>query len=185
MARKNIDDGQDFHRFLERYLVENLDDVVVVESEVSANQEITAVATLLAEQGRDPLLVFKRVKDLDVSVVTNMFASRKRIARLLDVVPAGLHEAYQAHAREACEPVEISDGPIMEIVEQSAIDLNQLPMLQHFETDRAPYITNGIIVCGGVGATVGNLSYHRAMLHSKTELATSLHSRGHLWRMLV
>jgi 2,5-furandicarboxylate decarboxylase 1 len=30
----------------------------------------------------------------------------------------------------------------------------------------------------------GNLSYHRAMLHSKTELATSLHSRGHLWRAL-
>jgi 4-hydroxy-3-polyprenylbenzoate decarboxylase len=65
----------------------------------------------------------------------------------------------------------------LEVVEES-IDLTKLPLLRHFETDRAPYITNGII------AAENNLSYHRAMLHSKTELATSLHSRGHLWRLL-
>ncbi len=30
----------------------------------------------------------------------------------------------------------------------------------------------------------GNMSYHRSMLHSPTEIATSLHSRGDLWRLL-
>jgi 4-hydroxy-3-polyprenylbenzoate decarboxylase len=39
-------------------------------------------------------------------------------------------------------------------------------------------------VAEGASPWSGNLSYHRAMLHSKTELATSLHSRGHLWRLL-
>ncbi|WP_223840127.1 CobW C-terminal domain-containing protein [Saccharopolyspora pogona] len=27
------------------------------------------------------------------------------------------------------------------------------------------------------------MSYHRSMVHSPTELATSLHSRGDLWRL--
>lgn len=28
------------------------------------------------------------------------------------------------------------------------------------------------------------MSYHRSMLHSKSEIATSVHSRGHLWRLM-
>jgi 4-hydroxy-3-polyprenylbenzoate decarboxylase len=67
---------------------------------------------------------------------------------------------------------------------EEKVDLTKLPLLRHFETDKAPYITNGIVVCEGSTAFSGNLSYHRAMLHSKSELATSLHSRGHLWRLL-
>ena len=31
---------------------------------------------------------------------------------------------------------------------------------------------------------IANMSYHRSMRHARQALATSLHSRGHLWRML-
>src|SRR5262245_18665036 len=58
-------------------------------------------------------------------------------------------------------------------------------MLRHFETDRATYITNGAVIAENPDGAGGNVSYHRAMVHSKTELATSLHSRGHLWRLLA
>ena len=83
----------------------------------------------------------------------------------------------------AVDPEVVSAGPVLEVVEEK-VDLATLPLLRHFETDKAPYITNGIMVCEGPSPFSGNLSYHRAMLHSKTELATSLHSRGHLWRLL-
>ena len=95
-----------------------------------------------------------------------------------------MHEAYQARAHAAVPPRVVSTGPVIEIVEDKAIDLATLPMLRHFETDRDLYITNGIVVAENPEGRGGNLSYHRAMLHSKTELATSLHSRGHLWRLL-
>ncbi|MGI8306673.1 UbiD family decarboxylase domain-containing protein [Saccharopolyspora hattusasensis] len=62
------------------------------------------------------------------------------------------------------------------------MDLSTITVLQHFASDRAPYITSGIMIT--VPDTgVGNMSYHRSMVHSPTELATSLHSRGDLWRL--
>jgi 4-hydroxy-3-polyprenylbenzoate decarboxylase len=116
-------------------------------------------------------------------VVTGIFSSRQRIARLLDTEVRNLHRTYQEKARRALDPKLVSRGPVLDSVEEK-VDLTKLPLLRHFATDKAPYITNGVIVCEGASAFSGNLSYHRAMLHSKSELATSLHSRGHLWRML-
>jgi 4-hydroxy-3-polyprenylbenzoate decarboxylase len=173
--------GQDFHRFLERYRAEHADDVLVIEDEVSPDQEITAVMSALAAQGREPLLVFERVNG--TRVVTNIFSSRERIARLLGCEVSRIHETYQDRSRRAVDPKVVSAGPILEGL-QERVDLATLPILRHFETDKAPYITNGVVVAEGPSPFTGNLSYHRAMVHSKTELATSLHSRGHLWRLL-
>lgn len=167
--------SQDFHRFLDDYRHRYPDDVLAVEEEVSPDQDVTALVWSLAAQGRYPLLVFERVNG--TRVATNIFASRSRIARLLGCETDRIHQAYQEKSRKAVEPKVVSSGPILDSVEER-VDLTKLPLLKHFETDRAPYITNGIV------CAQDNLSYHRAMLHSKTELATSLHSRGHLWRLL-
>jgi 2,5-furandicarboxylate decarboxylase 1 len=168
---------QDFHAFLEQYREQHADDVLAIEEEVSADQEVTAVASALAAQGRYPLLFFRRV--IGTSVATSLFSSRERIARLLGCDVAAIHRTYQDKARKAVDPRVVSKGPVFDSVEER-VDLAKLPLLKHFETDKAPYITNGLVVC----EQPGNLSYHRAMVHSKTELATSLHSRGHLWRAL-
>jgi len=167
--------SQDFHRFLDEYRSRYADDVFVVEDEVSPDQDVTALVWALAAQGRDPMLLFERVNG--TRVVTNIFASRQRIARLLGCEVGSIHKTYQEKARRAVEPKVVARGPILDSVEER-VDLTKLPLLKHFETDRAPYITNGLV------CAQDNLSYHRAMVHSKTELATSLHSRGHLWRLL-
>jgi len=163
---------QDFHRFLDDYRSRYPEDVFEVKEEVSPDQEVTALVWALAAQGRAPMLAFERVNG--TKVVTNIFASRERIARLLGCDVGAIHKTYQEKARRAVEPKVVSSGPLLA---EKDVDLTRLPLLKHFETDKAPYITNGII------AAENNLSYHRAMLHSKTELATSLHSRGHLWRL--
>ena len=168
---------QDFRAFLEQYRAQHPDDVLVIDDEVSPDQEVTAVVWALAAQGRAPLVVFNRVKG--TKVATNMFASRARIARLLGTTADKIHHTYQEKARKAVDPKVVAKGPILDSVDDG-VDLSRIPLLKHFETDKAPYITNGLVVC----EEPGNLSYHRAMVHSKTELATSLHSRGHLWRAL-
>jgi 4-hydroxy-3-polyprenylbenzoate decarboxylase len=173
--------SQDFHGFLEDYLRRYPEDVVQIAEEVSPDQDVTAVLWTLAAQGRDPMLVFERVGG--TKVVTNIFSSRKRIARLLGCEVSKIHQAYEEKARKALDPKVVSKGPVLDSVEEK-VDLSKLPLLKHFETDKAPYITNAAVVAEGAAPWTGNLSYHRAMLHSNTELATSLHSRGHLWRLL-
>lgn len=164
--------SQDFHAFLEDYVRRHPEDVLHLREDVSPDQEVTAIAWSVAD--RQPMLVFDRVGG--TKVVTNIFGSRDRIARLLGTTTDKIHATYQEKSRRAVDPKVVSSSPLVD----EKVDLTTLPLLKHFESDKAPYITNGLVVC----EEPGNLSYHRAMVHSKTELATSLHSRGHLWRAL-
>ena len=177
-------DQQDFQSFLAQYRAEHVDDVLVFGDEVSPEQEISAVVDTLEHQGRRPLCVFENVRGLGVPVATNVFASRERIARFFGVPQGGLHAAYQARASRMCAPQIVESGPVCDVVQTEAIELHRLPLVKHFETDRGPYITNAVIVAQHPDTGAGNMSYHRSMLHSATELATSLHSRGDLWRLL-
>ena len=175
---------QDFQSFLAQYRAAYADDVLVLDDEVSPDQEISAVVDTLERQGRRPLCVFENVRGLGVPVATNTFASRERLARFFGVPQTGLHAAYQARAARMCAPQIVESGPVCDVVLQDGIDLHRLPLLKHFATDRGPYITNAVIVAQHPETGAGNMSYHRSMLHSTTELATSLHSRGDLWRLL-
>lgn len=161
------------------------EDVLQFTDPVSPIEDITAIVWELARQNRAELLVFKKVDQLGVEVVTNMFASRTRIARLVGADLADLHSAYDAKARNLLEPRTLSDGPVLEQVAGAGeVDLTTLPLLTHFSSDKAPYITSGVVIVEDANGA-GNMSYHRAMVHSPTTLATSLHSRGHLWRRMM
>ncbi len=183
---------QDIRHFLAAYQASHPEDVLTLDDPLSADQDITALVWSLAARGQHPLLVCNQVRGIGCKVVTNLFGSRERVARMLGTDAPGIHAAYQARTRKLIDPRVLASGPVCDVVETDNIDLATLPLLKHFETDRAPYITNGIIAAdfpgngAGNGAVTGtgNLSYHRSMIHSRNELATSLHSRGHLWRIL-
>ena len=179
------DGGQDLHRFLAAYRELFPHDVLTLRESVSRDQDVSAVVWALAAQGRHPALMFERVEGLGGPLLTNLFASRERIGRMLGgVPPAGIHAEYQARSRRLVAPRELPSGAVTQRVQSADIDLAELPTIKHFATDRGPYITNAIIVAEDREAGIGNVSYHRSMLHSRSEIATSLHSRGHLWRML-
>ena len=185
MTYPSLSRRQDPHAFAEDYRTAHPDDVVVVEEVVPADEGITGLIYELTDRGSEQMLLCPKVDGVDVPVLSNVFASRTRIARLLDAEPDGLHQAYQDRAERPLEPRIVGDGPILERVTRGAdVDLAAVPMLRHFASDRAAYITSGIIIAEDPDTGVGNMSYHRSMVHSATELATSLHSRGDLWRML-
>lgn len=176
--------SQDLHDFVSVYERSFPEDFLDITEPVSESQDVAGVVWKLAAAGRYQMLRFGNIDGIPYEVVTNLFACRRRISRMLGTDPQNLHDAYQAKAKNLIEPVEVGDGPVLDrVTDGDAIDLSAFPLLTHFATDRAPYITSGIIVAEGTDGT-GNLSYHRAMVHSPTEFATSLHSRGDLWRML-
>ena len=177
--------GQGLQDFLRDYEAAHPDDVYTVERPVSLDQDITAVVWELAERGRHPLLRFISVEGADREVVTNLFASRVRIERMLGAAPGELHDTYQRLAADAMEMAEMDDGPITDRIDaDDRVDLRSLPLLTHFATDLGPYITSGIVVAEEAETGCGNLSYHRSVVASPTSLGTSLHSRGDLWRLL-
>ncbi len=176
---------QDLRHFLADYKSSHPEDVLEIEDSVSDDQDATALIWTLAAQSRQPLLHLKKVSEIDAEVVCNIFGSRDRIARMFGTDAGGLHREYQLRASSGIEPEVLGSGPVTEqVTSGDKVDLNTLPMLKHFETDRAKYITSGIIIGEHPDTGAGNLSYHRAMIHSRNQLATSLHSRGHLWRLL-
>ncbi|SDP68570.1 4-hydroxy-3-polyprenylbenzoate decarboxylase [Ralstonia sp. 25mfcol4.1] len=177
------DTSQDFHTFLAAYCAAFPDDVLTVREPVTANQDPSALVWALAAQQRHPIVRFDDVTALGTPLVTNLFASRERVGRMLGgVSPAGIHAEYQARARRLLLPRVLDSGEVTGIV-QEHVDLTTLPAIRHFATDRGPYITNAILIAEDRELGIGNASYHRSMLHSPNEIATSLHSRGHLWRM--
>lgn len=177
------DTSQDIHQFLAAYRAAFPEDVLTVREPVDANQDATALVWTLAARDRHPVLVFDNVAGLGTPMVTNLFASRERVGRMLGgVSPAGIHAEYQARSRRLMAPRVLESGAVTGSV-QEQVDLTTLPAIRHFATDRGPYITNAILIAEDRELGFGNASYHRSMLHSPTEIATSLHSRGHLWRM--
>ncbi len=178
--------SQDVRAFLDDYRSRYPEDVLVVEDHLSADQEVTALAVELWARGRAPLLMCPEVDGVSVPVVTNVFASRERIASLLGTDRAGLHDAYAAASARMVPPEVRDDGPVLEVREEDEdVDLGRLPMLTHFAEDRGPYLTSAIVIADDPTTGVGNASYHRSMIASRASLATSLHSRGHLWRYLA
>ena len=158
--------------------------MLVVEERVSADQDVTAFVWELAARGQGPVIWCNDVDGRGIPLVTNLFASRTRIARWLGVDLLELHQAYQRRARQAREMREVETGPVLdEVALGDDVDLTALPLITHFESDLGPYITNGILVAEDPVTGVGNLSYHRAVVLSPTTLGTSLHSRGDIWRM--
>lgn len=142
MSINVFSEGQDFHFFADRYRELYPDDVLTLDRDVVSGQDVTAMVEQLAAANQHPMLVCQRVDGLQAPLVTNVFASRTRLARLLGVEQQQLHETFQTRANAPVKPRVVSNGPITdEVIEGDAVDLALLPMIQHFETDRAPYIT--------------------------------------------
>jgi len=175
---------QDLHTFLAEYPAEHPEDVLVVDEPVSPDQVDTALLDELERRGRRPLVRCTNVDGLGLEVITNVFASRERVARLLGAHERTLHEAFQRAAARPVAPVVVDGSPLETVAEGDDVSLDALPLLTHFKHDRAAYLTSGVFVAEDPATGIGNLSYHRSMAIGPAELSTSLHSRGHLWRAL-
>ncbi len=184
MSIPDLASCQDLHDFVSVYHRSFPEDFLDITEPLVDSQDVAAMVWRMAAGGRHEMLRFRDVQGIPHEVVTNMFACRRRVARILGTERRHLHDVFQARAGNPVKPVDVGEGPVLDrVVDTGGIDLRDFPMLTHFETDRAPYITSGIIVAEDEDG-VGNLSYHRAMVHSQTAFATSLHSRGDLWRLM-
>jgi UbiD family decarboxylase len=145
----------------------------------------TALVLELEKRGREPVVIIERPKGYDRPVVTNLFASRDRIARMAGMPPGGFTEAWVRALSTPIPPVIVPNGPVHDVVVQGAdVDAGTLPISRHFQKDAGRYIGSGILVCKDPDTGVRNLSYQRLQLKGRDRFGVSLHSRGHIWEHL-
>lgn len=158
------------------------EDVWRVREPVEVSYEPTAYVFELERCKRSPMLIFERLKGFDGPLVTNVFGSRERIARLLGTNLAQLHQTWAERTARLIPPTRVRTGPVQEVVlTGDQVDLRSLPIPKHFLDDAGSYISSGVCVARDPKTGRSNLSFARIQVKGSACAGLSLHSRGHLW----
>lgn len=155
-------------------------DLMVVDREVDPFHELAAVTAVAMKKWGKPIL-FNNVKGTRFPVLTNLYGSRERLAEIIGINAddfckqwsnlAAVASAAPAPDANAVPP------PAPELVE---CKLSDLPLITYSDRDGAPYFTSAMFIAKEPETGVGNLSFHRSMYISDTELRCRLAPRHHL-----
>jgi UbiD family decarboxylase len=147
----------------------------------------TALVVELEKRKQFPVIYVEQPQGFDMPVVANLFADRRRIARMAGVSsPAEFNEAWLRAESNLIPPHIVDSGPVQEVViTGDEVDVTGLPVSRHFEQDAGRYIGSGILICKDPDTGVRNLSYQRLQMKGKDRFGASLHSRGHIWDHLL
>lgn len=159
------------------------DQVLRVREPLALDYIPTALVLELEKRQQFPVLYIERPQGFDMPVVANLFADRRRIARMAGAAsPSRFNQAWLQAEANPIPPVMVEEGPVQEVVlSGEAVDARSLPISRHFEQDAGRYIGSGILVCKDPDTGVRNLSYQRLQLKARNRFGASLHSRGHIW----
>ncbi|MEM4374145.1 MAG: UbiD family decarboxylase [Nitrososphaerota archaeon] len=123
------------------------DEFVEVHREVDPKYELSAVLRKLQEKGRYPAVLFSKVRDTRMKTVSNIFASRKRLALAFNSSEDRLLETYMVKEENRIKPKKVTTGPVKErVLTGNDVNLDILPKIVHCEKDAGPYVTAGVMV---------------------------------------
>jgi signal transduction histidine kinase len=138
--------GQDLRSYLDRIKRDKPDELVIVSKEVDPAYEITAlVVKLERERRRRPVIIFERVRGTRFPVITNLHASRSRLAMAMRAAPQEMLGAYLRAMDKPIPPRVVATGPVKDVIlTGERLNLYDLPQIIHHEGDAGPYLTAAI-----------------------------------------
>ena len=163
--------NMDLRDYLEELKKKAPEEVRVVNRDVDCKFELPAVLAKLESEHRYPAVIFNSVNGGNIPVVSNLFASRYRLALALGCEEKDLNEVYRKREYDKIEPELVSSGPVKEIVlKKKDVDLSKLPIVTHNEKDAGPYITAGAMVVKDPETGIRNTGMYRHMVQGKQQL---------------
>ena len=173
--------SQDLRSYLE--LVESKDELVRISHPVDPVHEVSAlVAKLARERRRRPVLLLENVKGSALPVVTNLHASRRRMALAMNAEPRELQRAFLKAMERPVAPVVVDTGPVKEVVQTGGdVDLLALPQIVHHAADAGPYITAAISFARDPEDGTWNCAYNRLMIMGRDRTSIHITASKHLW----
>jgi UbiD family decarboxylase len=174
--------AQDLRGFLDLIERRKPEDFVIVSNEVDAAFEITAIVAKLEREKRRPVLVFEKVKGTRFPVLTNLHASRARLASAMSATPEEMLATYLRAMDKPIPPTVVSTGPVKEVVLRGdRVNLYDLPQIVHHEGDGGPYITAAISFAKDPTRELWNCAYNRLMIRGRDRTSIHLTVGKHLW----
>lgn len=157
--------------------------VLRVTETVPVEKVITATVFELQQRRQYPLVVFESVEGYDQPVVTNVFATRERIAQAIGVTEGAFFETWNDRISDLVPVETVASGSVTgNRVTGEDVDITDLPAPLHFDGDGGRYITAGIVVAKDPETGINNLSFARIQIKEPRKAGISIHSRGDLWQ---
>src|SRR3990172_10139041 len=173
---------KDLRSFIEKVRQESREEVLTISKEVDPRFEITALVVKLEQERRFPVLVFENVKGTKFPVVTNVHASRKRLASAIGSDPRNAVANYLQRIEKLIPPKEVATGPVKEVVlKGDQVDLRTIPQIVHHQDDAGPYLTAGVTLARDPLSGRLNCSFNRLMFLDKNHTSIHLTLAKHLW----
>lgn len=172
----------DLRHYLELLRQQDEGQLVTVEREVDPAHEACAVMAALEKRGKRPAFFFSRVKGHDVPVLSNVFASRRRMALALGVEERLLNATLREREEAKVKPEMVSDAPVKEMrLTGDEVDLRRFPAFVHHEADAGPYITGGAMVIRDPETGIRNVGMYRHCITGPHTLGIHLAETGHAY----
>ena len=175
--------AQDFQSYIDRIKAERPDEFVTVSHEVDPAHEITATIMKTEQEARRrPVFLFDKVKGTDFKVMSNLHASRNRLAMALGCGPREMQKKFLHAMENPIPPREINTGPCKDVIIKGAdVDMRALPQIVHHGDDGGPYITAAISFAKDPDTGIYNCAYNRLMITGKDTTSIHLTLGKHLW----
>ncbi len=174
--------SNDLRSFLDDLKSKMAEDFVLVKREINPKFQLSALVAKLEQQKKWPVILFERVKGTSFPVLTNLHASRQRLALALRSDPKELVSSYLQKLSKRIKPKEVSSGPVKEVIKKGKdVNVFDFPQIVHHESDIAPYVTGGIAIAKDPITQEINASYHRLMVKEKDKYGIHLTEGKHLW----
>jgi 2,5-furandicarboxylate decarboxylase 1 len=175
--------AQDLRSFLDLVKRNRAADFQIVSKPVDAKYEITGLVAKLEKEGRRrPVLLFEHVSGTTFPVLTNLHASRSRLATAINAAPDRMLETYLRAMDKPIPPRVVATGPVKEVVRRGGdVDLFALPQIVHHERDAGPYVTAAISFAKEPGGQTWNCAYNRLMIQGRDRTSIHLTLGKHLW----
>lgn len=175
--------SQDLRSYIDKVKADRPDEFLTVSREVDPAYEITAsIVKLEKEAKRRPVMVFENVKGTDFPVMSNLHASRPRLAMALGCNPREMQQTFLAAMENPIAPKEVNNGPCKDVVLKGAdVDMRALPQVVHHGGDGGPYITAAISFAKDPETGIYNCAYNRLMITGKDTTSIHLTLGKHLW----
>jgi UbiD family decarboxylase len=175
--------AQDLRSYLDALKRRKPDELRIVPREIDPAYELTAFVVKLEKERRQrPVLIFENVKGTKFPVLTNLHASRSRLAHAINSAPERMLETYLRAMERPIPPRVVATGPVKDVIERGpGVDLYALPQITHHEGDAGPYITAAISFAKDPTADTWNCAYNRLMIQGRDTTSIHLTLGKHLW----
>lgn len=179
--------AKDLRTFI-KYLEEAApSEIMYIDKEVDSKHEAAVILRKLEMEDKQPLVIFNKAKAIngeisETPLLFNAFATRRKLAMALGLKPdedkMELPLALSNMYKKTYEPIEVSDAPVQEVIEQGEdVDLTKYPIPYHHAKDGGPYITSGSMVLKDPDSGKYNVAMIR--FHVKSKNTTAVHAEPH------